>query len=80
MEELPDIDVSLTEMSVDDLKQLKWLYIQSQDYYNKLLQDTQGISETNIHAVQLCMAEIKKEIDEIDAILSQKLIPKESST
>ena len=71
MEQSDDIDVPLTEMSVDDLRQLKSLYTQSEDYYKKLLTEG-GISEGNLHAIQLCMAEIKKDIEEIDDLSAQK--------
>jgi hypothetical protein len=79
MEQSDDIDVPLTEMSVDDLRQLKSLYTQSLDYYKKLLAEG-GISEGNVLAVNLCMAEIQKDLEEIEALITEKLIPKDGST
>ena len=79
MEQSDDIDVPLTEMSVDDLRQLKSLYTQSLDYYKKLLAEG-GISDGNVLAVNLCMAEIQKDFEEIEALITEKLIPKDGST
>ena len=79
MEQSDDIDVPLTEMSVDDLRQLKSLYTQSLDYYKKLLAEG-GISDGNVLAVNLCMAEIQKDLEEIEALITEKLIPKDGST
>jgi len=81
---LEDIDVPLTAMSSDDLKQLKVLYNQSYEHYKKLLNDATlmtGLKEGDILAVKLCMAEVEKEIKEIDDLIdSKKLIKGETDT
>jgi len=79
---IEDIDVPLTAMSSDDLKQLKVLYNQSYEHYKKLLNDAAlmtGLKEGDILAVKLCMAEVEKDIKEIDDLIdSKKLIKGET--
>ena len=68
-EETGDIDVPLTSMSADDLRQLKHLYEQSRNHYLKILEDTSSLKEGDILAVKLCLAEVDKEIQEIDSLI-----------
>lgn len=69
MEEAEDIDVPLTSMSADDLRQLKHLYDQSRTHYLNILRDTSALKEGDILAVKLCLAEVEKEIEEIDGLI-----------
>jgi hypothetical protein len=65
-----DIDVPLTSMSPDDLRQLKHLYEQSRAHYVKILEDTSALKEGDILAVKLCLGEVEKEIEEIDSLIA----------
>lgn len=66
-----DIDVPLTSMSADDLRQLRNLYEQSRAHYVKMLEST-DLKEGDLFAIKLCMTEVDKEIEEIDAVLANK--------
>ena len=79
---IEDIDVPLTAMSSDDLKQLKVLYNQSYEHYKKLLNDAElmtGLKEGDILAVKLCMAEVEKDIKEIDDLIDSKKLIKDQT-
>ena len=65
-----DIDVPLTSMSADDLRQLKHLYDQSRTHYLKILEDTSALKEGDILAVKLCLGEVEKDIEEIDGLIA----------
>jgi len=75
-----DIDVPYTSMSSNDLNALKALFQQSMDHYQKILIDVTALKEGDIRAINLCMAEVKKDIAEIDEALSQKLIKDVAAT
>ena len=68
--ETEDIDVPLTSMSADDLRQLRHLYEQSRAHYVKILEDTSALKEGDILAVKLCLAEVDTEIQEIDRLIA----------
>ena len=67
---IDDIDVPLTSMSAEDLRQLKGLYEQSRKHYEAMLKG--DLKEGDLLAVKMCMAEVEQEIREIDAILASK--------
>jgi len=77
---LDDIDVPYTSMSSKDLNDLKALFQQSMDHYQKILIDVTALKEGDIRAINLCMAEVKKDIAEIDEALAQKLIKDADTT
>ena len=64
-------DVALTDMTSADLKQLKGLYEQSRSHYLKVLEGS-TLKEGDILAVRLCLAEVEKEIQDIDLIIATK--------
>ena len=68
-EETPD--VPLTDMSKEDLGQLKGLYEQSRSHYLKILEES-NLKEGDILAVKLCLAEVEKEINDINIIIATK--------
>lgn len=70
MEEEP-LDVPLSDMSADDLRQLKGLYEQSRSHYLKILEES-ALKEGDILAVKLCLAEVEKEINDINIIIATK--------
>jgi hypothetical protein len=65
-------DIPLKDMSVDDLLKLRGLYEQSRNHYLKILEGTISLKDGDILAVKLCLAEVDKEILEIDTIISSK--------
>ena len=65
-------DVPLTDMTSDDLRQLKGLYEQSRTHYLTILKDTSALKDGDILAVRMCLAEVEKEINDIDAIIATK--------
>ena len=69
-QESDDIDVPLTSMSVDDLRQLKGLYEQSVRHYVSMLKE--NLKEGDLLAVKMCMEELEQEMREIDAIIASK--------
>jgi len=66
------VDVPLTEMSANDLRQLKGLYEQSRTHYLTILKDTSALKEGDILAVKMCLAEVEKEINDINIIIATK--------
>lgn len=68
--ETEDIDIPLTSMSADDLRQLRHLYEQSRTHYVKILEDTSSLKEGDILAVKLCLAEVEAEMQEIDKLIT----------
>jgi len=75
-----DIDVPYTSMSSKDLNDLKALFQQSMDHYQKILNDITALKEGDIRAINLCMDEVKKDMAEIDEALAQKLIKGTTAT
>lgn len=75
-----DIDVPYTSMSSKDLNDLKTLFQQSLDHYQKILVDVTALKEGDLRAINLCMNEVKKDIAEIDEALAQKLTKETSPT
>jgi hypothetical protein len=71
MQEEP-VDVPLTDMSSNDLNQLKGLYEQSRTHYLTILKDTSALKEGDILAVKMCLAEVEKEINDINIIIATK--------
>ena len=67
---LDDIDVPLTSMSAEDLRQLKGLYEQSRKHYEAMLKG--NLKEGDLLAVKMCMAEVEQEIRDIDTIIASK--------
>jgi hypothetical protein len=65
------VDVPLTDMSTDDLRQLKGLYEQSRTHYLKILGES-NLKEGDILAVKMCLAEVEKEINDINIIIATK--------
>lgn len=61
-------------MSSKDLNDLKTLFQQSMDHYQKILIDVTALKEGDIRAIHLCMNEVKKDLAEIEEALAQKLI------
>ena len=72
--QLEDMDVPYTSMSSKDLNDLKTLFQQSMDHYQKILIDVTALKEGDIRAIHLCMNEVKKDLAEIEEALAQKLI------
>ena len=72
MQEEEPVDIPLTDMSSNDLRQLKGLYEQSRTHYLTILKDTSALKDGDILAVKMCLAEVEKEIDDIDAIIATK--------
>ena len=66
------VDVPLTDMTPDDLRQLKGLYEQSRTHYIKILEDTSALKDGDILAVKMCLAEVEKEINDINVIIATK--------
>jgi hypothetical protein len=64
-------DVPLTDMTSNDLQQLKGLYEQSRSHYLKILEGS-GLKEGDILAVKMCLAEVEKEINDINIIIATK--------
>lgn len=71
MEEQEPVDVPLTDMSANDLRQLKGLYEQSRSHYLKILGESH-LKEGDILAVKMCLAEVEKEINDINIIIATK--------
>ena len=72
-EDIQDIqDIPLTDMTSDDLRQLKGLYEQSRTHYLTILKDTSALKEGDILAVKMCLAEVEKEINDINIIIASK--------
>jgi ferritin len=67
-------------MSSKDLNDLKTLFQQSLDHYQKILVDVTALKEGDLRAINLCMNEVKKDIAEIDEALAQKLIKETATT
>ena len=65
-----DIDVPLTSMSAEDLRQLRGLYEQSRKHYEAMLKG--NLKEGDLLAVKMCMAEVEQEIRDIDTIIASK--------
>jgi hypothetical protein len=72
MQEEEPVDIPLTDMTSDDLKQLKGLYEQSRTHYLTILKDTSALKEGDILAVKMCLAEVEKEINDINIIIATK--------
>ena len=72
MQEEEPADVALTDMTSDDLKQLKGLYEQSRTHYLTILKDISALKEGDILAVKMCLAEVEKEINDINIIIATK--------
>jgi hypothetical protein len=70
--EAEPVDVPLTDMSSDDLRQLKGLYEQSRTHYLTILKDTSALKDGDILAVKMCLAEVEKEINTINLIIATK--------
>ena len=66
------MDIPLTDMSSNDLRQLKGLYEQSRTHYLTILKDTSALKEGDILALKMCLAEVEKEINDIDAMILTK--------
>ena len=67
-------------MSSKDLNDLKTLFQQSMDHYQKILIDVTALKEGDIRAIHLCMNEVKKDLAEIEEALAQKLIKGSADT
>jgi hypothetical protein len=62
-------DIDITKYSLDEIRQLKELLIQSQDHYVGLLKDEKlmaSLKEGDLMALKLCLAETEKQIKELD--------------
>jgi len=72
MQEEEPVDIPLIDMSSEDLRQLIGLYEQSRTHYLTILKDTTALKDGDILAVRLCLAEVEKEIQDIEAIIATK--------
>jgi hypothetical protein len=69
------LEDDLKSYSLNDLKQLKELIMQSYEHYAKMMADeklTSSLKEGDLMALRLCHEETKKELDEVEKEIASR--------